>query len=303
VTDVSLSPVEHARARARADQIRLGIAAIAELPTLIVDAAKARDDLALGYASWDAYCDGEFRSSMLRLPRDERAEVVGQLREAGLSYRMIGSALGVSHPTVISDARATGNSLPVDDVDEDADDLDAVPPDPAKQMYCKYCRKDVTPWTRHETIDGFGDTQSGCYEQAVCSACDAGLTPAELVTCERHRPLPRTRGLDGRSRPSSMPPKPRPDVPIQDLEEALERRHPGAAANRERLRVIAEWSRVAEALQRFTTLDELEFGATSVEPRMVRTVLNTARQVVAWAEQTSKAQTRTGLVVIDGRAN
>jgi len=40
---------------------------------------------ALGYASWDEYCTREFGTSRLRLPREERAEVVASLRESGLS--------------------------------------------------------------------------------------------------------------------------------------------------------------------------------------------------------------------------
>lgn len=48
----------------------------------------------LGYSSWDDYCTQEFGPTRLRLPREERAEVVASLRESGLSIRAIASATG-----------------------------------------------------------------------------------------------------------------------------------------------------------------------------------------------------------------
>lgn len=60
---------------------------------------------ALGYQSWDDYCDKEFGSSRLRLPREERAEVVTSLRESGFSLRAIQATTGISKSTVIKDLR------------------------------------------------------------------------------------------------------------------------------------------------------------------------------------------------------
>ena len=55
---------------------------------------------ALGYDGWDDYCTREFGTSRLRLPREERSEVVASLRESGLSTRAIAAATGVSEGTV-----------------------------------------------------------------------------------------------------------------------------------------------------------------------------------------------------------
>jgi hypothetical protein len=58
---------------------------------------------ALGYSCWNAYCDTEFASVRLRLPREERLKMVCRLRELGLSVRAIEAATGASHTTVQKD--------------------------------------------------------------------------------------------------------------------------------------------------------------------------------------------------------
>lgn len=58
---------------------------------------------ALGYNSWDDYCVREFGAARLRLPREERAEIVSSLRESGLSIRAIASATGAAYDTVRKD--------------------------------------------------------------------------------------------------------------------------------------------------------------------------------------------------------
>lgn len=52
------------------------------------------------------YCTREFGTSRLRLPREDRAEVVASLRESGLSTRAIAAATGLSQPTVRRDLAA-----------------------------------------------------------------------------------------------------------------------------------------------------------------------------------------------------
>lgn len=61
--------------------------------------------LALGYASWDELCRNEFDTTRLRLPREERQEVVASLRETGMSTRAIAAATGTSYDTVQRDLR------------------------------------------------------------------------------------------------------------------------------------------------------------------------------------------------------
>lgn len=84
-------------ARARVDRIKTGVEVIW---SLIVESYQARDWDALGYSSWDDMCTREFGTSRLRLPREERAETVHSLRDAGLSLRAISSATGHSVNTV-----------------------------------------------------------------------------------------------------------------------------------------------------------------------------------------------------------
>jgi hypothetical protein len=62
-----------------------------------------RASSALGYTSWDDDCTREFGTTRLRLPREERGEVVASLRESGLSIRAIASATGIDKNTVQTD--------------------------------------------------------------------------------------------------------------------------------------------------------------------------------------------------------
>lgn len=72
---------------------------------LIEQAYQHRAWSALGYETWDAYCAGEFGATRLRLPREERSEVVKSLRDSGMSIRAIASATGHSDQTVQRDLR------------------------------------------------------------------------------------------------------------------------------------------------------------------------------------------------------
>lgn len=81
----------------RAERIRTALSVSWDL---IKDAWKAFDWQALGYESWDAYCDGEFGTSRIRLPREERREVVSSMREIGMPIRAIASATGTNRETV-----------------------------------------------------------------------------------------------------------------------------------------------------------------------------------------------------------
>ena len=48
---------------------------------LVIQAYSQRAWIALGYQTWDEYCTRELGASRLRLPREERQEVVASLRE------------------------------------------------------------------------------------------------------------------------------------------------------------------------------------------------------------------------------
>lgn len=87
-------------ARVLTDQIKVGVEGVW---MLVKQAYELRAWAALGYASWDDYCTREFGTARLRLPREERQEVVASLRDSGLSDRAIESATGVSRRTLIRD--------------------------------------------------------------------------------------------------------------------------------------------------------------------------------------------------------
>lgn len=92
--EVAISP---AQARELTDRIKVGVEAVWQL---VKDAYVTRAWEALGYDSWDDYCTREFGSSRIRLPREERQEVVSSMREIGMSTRAIAAATGTSRQTV-----------------------------------------------------------------------------------------------------------------------------------------------------------------------------------------------------------
>lgn len=99
MTDVQpIADLSSAEARALTDRIR---ESVSELLPLIREAFQRRADRALGYASWADYCDQELRG--LRIPVQDRADAVAQLRGAGMSTRAIGSALGIGNKTAARD--------------------------------------------------------------------------------------------------------------------------------------------------------------------------------------------------------
>lgn len=99
-------------ARRLTDRIKVAVEGTWQL---IQEAYLSRAWSALGYSTWDEYCTREFGTARLRLPREERQEVVASLRDSGLSTRAIASATGLSQPTVRRDLGATE---PNDSVDE-----------------------------------------------------------------------------------------------------------------------------------------------------------------------------------------
>ena len=94
-------------ARELTDRIKVGVEAIWEL---VKQAYQSRAWAALGYDSWDDYCTREFGTSRIRLPREERQEVVSSMREIGMSNRAIATATGTSESTVRRIPRASNDA-------------------------------------------------------------------------------------------------------------------------------------------------------------------------------------------------
>ncbi|ALB02532.1 hypothetical protein [Kocuria palustris] len=97
------TPLNEADARELTDQIAEGLA---DVHSLIVQAWEGRVWEALGFETWDAWIDANFRGLQLRPPREQREEVVLSMREAGMSMRAISQATDLSYGTVNRSARS-----------------------------------------------------------------------------------------------------------------------------------------------------------------------------------------------------
>lgn len=101
-------PLTEPEARELTAEIR---ADVQELLPKIRTAYQRRADLALGYASWDAYCDAEL--SGLRMSIADRPEAVAALRSDGMSVRAIAAGLGISKSAVGRElATVPGGTVP-----------------------------------------------------------------------------------------------------------------------------------------------------------------------------------------------
>ena len=158
---------------------------------LVKEAYVSRAWSALGYQSWDDYCTREFGTSRLRLPREERQEVVGSLRDAGLSIRAIAAATGHGTQLIQKELRDAGVVI------------HHTSPDPAPAV----------------DDDPFGpDLPTGEYSDLASIVDDAQYDDDPALTEEECRALAdpddlddepaRVTGVDGKSYPAAKPRKP-----------------------------------------------------------------------------------------------
>ena len=90
-------PLNETDARELTNQIAEGLA---DVHALIVQAWEGRVWEPLGFETWDAWIDANFRGLQLRPPREQRDEVIQSMREAGMSMRAISQATDLSYSTV-----------------------------------------------------------------------------------------------------------------------------------------------------------------------------------------------------------
>ena len=103
---------------------------------------QGRGWLSLGYASFKELCDDRMRVRPA-LAVDERQPLVQTMTDAGMSIRAIGSALGVTHPTVLRDQASGGTDLPPVTKGLDGKDYTRpTPADPAAQTVTDYLDAD-----------------------------------------------------------------------------------------------------------------------------------------------------------------
>jgi len=175
MSTTEIVPATAAEARALTDQIKVAVEGTWQL---IKHAYMGRAWDALGYSSWDDYCTREFGTSRLRLPREERQEVVSSMREIGMSTRAIASATGQSQRTVVKALSGESKNSP----------------DPV--------------WN-----DGVTAEQRAQYNRADAIARDMGIdldTPDEFDDVPA-TPAPRVTGTDGKSyaaQPAKAPNRP-----------------------------------------------------------------------------------------------
>lgn len=150
-------------ARALTDQIKVAVEATWEL---VKRAYIERAWAALGYDGWDDYCTREFGTSRLRLPREERSEVVASLRESGLSVRAIASATGMSYGTVQSEVIKTDHVPEVTGTDGKTYTPTAPKPAPTTEL------------NDYIAEQGLTDVVANGIE---CSSCEGSFNP-DLIT-------------------------------------------------------------------------------------------------------------------------
>jgi hypothetical protein len=109
-----LATLDRDEAKQRLERVKSGVERIWDDLVVLY---QGRAWQVLGYQSWDALCDAEFGGTRIALPRQQRQEIVCDMREAGMSTRAIASAIGVAKGTVQNDlATSTGQSCPVETV-------------------------------------------------------------------------------------------------------------------------------------------------------------------------------------------
>ncbi|MGW4121373.1 hypothetical protein [Nocardia sp. NPDC004711] len=106
-------PLTEEAARELTDNIRARVEQVWEL---VRHAYTGRVWTVLGYDSWDTYCAAEFDGAQLRIPREDRAEVVASLRDIGMSTRAIAAATGLSQPTVSRELSSSDSNESPDSV-------------------------------------------------------------------------------------------------------------------------------------------------------------------------------------------
>ncbi|MGI8709712.1 MAG: hypothetical protein ACR2LA_01780 [Acidimicrobiales bacterium] len=149
---------------------------LAEIAAAIPVAYSGRAWAVLGYSSWDAYCDAEFGEFRMRLPREERQDVVASLRESGLSIRAIASATGNSTNTVSKDLQVSQSETP--EVEPEGD-------------------VGAHPWAPGDTI-----TNDGQLEETLASMRKPARTPITGTDGKTYPAAPKT---PQKPRRSSLP--------------------------------------------------------------------------------------------------
>lgn len=263
MTAAELPPVDTQAARDLTDRIKVGVEAVWHL---ITEAYTSRAWAALGYRNWDEYCTREFGTSRLRLPREERAEVVASLRESGLSIRAIATVTGDSVGTVHAITTGVQNRTPAQ-----------TPPPTIPQG--EPVSRDV----------GGGSAPEPVLSQEDCEELDDEATDAlaeriaaELAASDRDHlgraheavlaalpvvdePAPRITGTDGKSYPAPKPSAPRREPLPKSVERAM-----------------ADLRKRAESLAKTVTDDRFKANRSSITTEQWSWAVESLKHVTAF---------------------
>lgn len=107
--------MSHAEAERLTERLRIAVVNYADarqkVQTLIEQAQAGRAWEVLGFQSWTAYVSEVLGEQPMRLPREERREMVAMLSSTGMSTRAIAPVVGVSHETASQDIKAGVRNL------------------------------------------------------------------------------------------------------------------------------------------------------------------------------------------------
>lgn len=102
--------MSHAEAERLTERLRIAVVNYADarqkVQALIEQAQAGRAWEVLGFQSWTAYVSEVLGEQPMRLPREERREMVAMLSSTGMSTRAIAPVVGVSHMTASNDLNA-----------------------------------------------------------------------------------------------------------------------------------------------------------------------------------------------------
>lgn len=145
---------------------------------LVIQAYEGGAWVALGYKSWNDYCVKEFGSQHIAIPREDRNEIVGSLRDAGLSLRAISSATGISKDTVARSltSRSTVANATVEDSDDSSSESEPVKIKGVNQK--TYSSQPPKPKPKsNDSVEPPLDGQADIADALDTSLEDLGITP------------------------------------------------------------------------------------------------------------------------------
>lgn len=103
--------MSHAEAERLTERLRIAVVNYADarkkVQALIERAQAGRAWEVLGFQSWTAYVSEVLGEQPMRLPREERREMVAMLSSTGMSTRAIAPVVGANQATVTRDIRAS----------------------------------------------------------------------------------------------------------------------------------------------------------------------------------------------------